>query len=204
MKIRNILLALSLALLSFSFAASAQKKAPTHAGKSLVVYYSRTGQNYGVGDIKEGNTAVVARMIADATGADLFEVRPRKEYPADYTQCTKVARAEKDSNARPDILADHATEAYDTIYIGYPVWWGDAPMPLYTFIGKHDWKGKTIVPFCTHEGSGLSGTREIAAACKGANMLPGLAVKGTVAQNERDKARELVKAWLIKNNIAKK
>mgnify|MGYP002966561387 FL=1 len=83
------------------------------------------------------------------------------------------------------------------MYLGYPNWWGDMPMAVYTFIEKHDWKGKTVIPFCTHEGSGLSGTEEkIRQACKGATVEKGLAIKGSVAQNSRDKAKQSVDIWL--------
>lgn len=166
--------------------------------KILVVYFSHTGENYAVGDISEGNTAIIAKMIADETGADIFEVKPVKPYPKAYTPCTEVAQEEKYANARPEIIGEFDTDGYDTIYIGYPIWWGDAPMPLYTFIDRHVWEGKTVIPFCTHEGSGLCGTSEIAAACKGATLGKGLAVKGTIAQNERDRARKIVKDWLGK------
>ncbi len=167
--------------------------------KTLVVYYSRTGNNYGVGNIKEGNTQVMAQMIADEWGADLFQVEPVKEYPADYTACTEVAKTEHNSNARPEIKADKDIAAYDTIFIGYPIWWGDAPMPLYTFIEKHQWNGKTVIPFCTHEGSGLCNEDDIQSACKGATLLKGLDMYGHVAQNNRNEARQQVHQWL--NNI---
>lgn len=164
--------------------------------KILVVFYSRPGANYSVGNVKEGNTKVLAKIIADETGADLFEIEPVKAYPADYDECTRVAKAEKEANARPAIVSDKEIKEYDVVFIGYPNWWSDAPMPVYTFIDGHDWNGKTVVPFCTHEGSGLSNARQIKAACKGANVLEGLGMYGHVAQNQRDKARADVQKWL--------
>lgn len=120
-------------------------------------------------------------------------------YPNDYTECTEVAKQEIDSKARPTIKGDVKVEDYDVIFIGYPNWWGDMPMPVYTFIEKHNWQGKTIIPFCTHEGSGLDSTvNKLKAACKGATMLEGLAVRGATAQNEQVKARKAVKEWLAK------
>ena len=86
--------------------------------KILVTYFSRSGENYSVGNVKEGNTKVLAGMIADQLGADLFEIEPVKAYPADYQQCTEVAKEEVNAKARPAIKADKATEAYDVIFIG--------------------------------------------------------------------------------------
>ena len=169
-------------------------------GKKLVVYFSHTGENYSVGYIEEGNTAVIADMIADATGADKFEIVPVTPYPKEsYEECIKVAQQEKRANARPAVEGDIAIEDYDVIFIGYPNWWGEVPMCVYTFIEKHDWKGKTVIPFITHEGSGMSGTdSRIAKACVGAAVAvgKGLAVQGNVAQNSRVAAKQMVDNWL--------
>ena len=126
--------------------------------KTLVLFFSHTGENYAVGNITEGNTAILAKMIAAKTRADIFEVVPEKDYPSKYKPCTDIALTEKRQNARPAYKGDIDTSKYDTVYIGYPIWWGDLPMVLYTFLDKHDLNGKTIYPFCTHEGSGMSGT----------------------------------------------
>ncbi|MDE6370756.1 MAG: NAD(P)H-dependent oxidoreductase [Duncaniella sp.] len=178
-------------------AESVEAAEPSAGGdKVLVAYFSRTGDNYAVGNIEEGNTAIIAKMIAEETGGELFEIEPVEAYPADYTRCTEVAKEQLNDNVRPTIKGDADVEAYDVIYIGYPVWWGEAPMPVYTFIDKHDWNGKTVIPFCTHEGSGLSGTKRLAKACAGATTKHGLAIKGTIAQSNRDDARKMVKNWL--------
>jgi flavodoxin len=88
---------------------------------------------------------------------------------------------------------------YDVIFIGYPNWCGDMPMIVYTFLEKHNWQGKTVIPFCTNEGSGLSDTEHsIAKSCKGATTLPGLSLRGAVAQNEQEKALQQVTSWLNK------
>lgn len=167
------------------------------SGKVLVAFFSHTGENYGVGVIQKGNTHIIAEMIADCTGGDLFEIVPVQEYPKEYTPCTEVAQTEKSENARPAIKADKDIADYDTIYIGYPIWWGDAPMPVYTWIEKQQWQGKTVIPFCTHEGSGLGSSPDyIGAACKGATIGRGLAIQGTVAQKQRDKARKLVENFV--------
>lgn len=167
--------------------------------KILVAFFSRAGENYAVGHIEKGNTHIIAEMIAAETGGDLFHIRPVTPYPDDYTECTEVAKRELNAHARPAIQGDAAVEDYDIIFIGYPNWWGDMPMPVYTFIEKHDWQGKTVIPFCTHEGSGLSATEnKLKSACKGATVLKGLAVRGATAQNKREQARQSVKNWLSK------
>lgn len=163
----------------------------------LVAFFSHTGENYGVGNITKGNTHIIAEMIAEETSADLFEIVPTKDYPTEYESCTEVAQKEKAENARPAIKADKAINGYDTIYIGYPIWWGEAPMPVYTWIEKHDWNGKTVIPFCTHEGSGLGDSGSlIGKACKGAKLAEGFELRGTTAQKQQDKARKALKEWI--------
>lgn len=179
-----------------SYAENKQKTATSHK-KVLVCFFSRTGENYAVGNIKKGNTHFIAEMIAEETGGQLFEIKTKKEYPAVYRACTEVAKEEKESSARPEIQSDIAIEDYDVIFIGYPNWWGDMPMAIYTFIEKHNWQGKTVVPFCTHEGSGLSDTENyVKKVCKGSMVLKGIAVKGTVAQNEQAKAKMAIQSWI--------
>ncbi len=169
-------------------------------GNKLVVFFSHAGENYNVGYIEKGNTHIIADMIVDATGADCFEIIPQKDYPKDsYNECIKIAKQEKQSNARPAIKGDINIEDYDVIFIGYPNWWGEVPMCVYTFIEKHDWNGKTVIPFITHEGSGMGGTdRKIANACKGADVAvgKGLAVQGKEAQEKQDTVRKNVNNWL--------
>ena len=166
--------------------------------KVLVVYFSRTGEEYNVGTISKGNTAIIAEMIAKKTSADVFEVKAAKPYPDEYEPCTEIAKKELEANERPafekniDNLA-----AYDTIFVGYPIWWSAVPRVMMTFLEANDFSGKTVIPFCTHGGSGLAGTeREIKEACKGANVLSGLAIVGKTAQNDSAAAEKDVDAWL--------
>lgn len=169
--------------------------------KTLVVFFSRTGENYAVGNIQKGNTHIIAEMIAEETDGILFQIEPLKAYPEDYKKCTEVAKQEVESKARPAIKGDIAIEDYDVIYIGYPNWWGDMPMPVYTFIEKHNWQGKTVIPFCTHEGSGLSDTENrLKKACEGAAVLKGLAIRGTTAQKSQEQARKTVISWLANHS----
>ena len=169
------------------------------ANKSIVVYYSRTDENYNVGNITVGNTAKVAAEIAKQTGANMFEIKPAKAYPADYKACIEVAQQEKDDNVRPQMATtvEHF-EQYSTVYLGYPIWWGDAPMIVYTFIESQNFDNKTVIPFVTHEGSGLSGTpQKLRKALPKATVTDGIAITGTTAQNKPDevtkKVSELIK-----------
>ena len=176
-----------------------ERKDMNTEGKKLVVYFSHTGENYKVGYINEGNTHIIAQMISDATGADIWEIAPLKPYPVNYNECINVAKKELNANARPAIQGDIDIEEYDFIFLGYPNWWGEPPMCIYTFIEKHNWDGKTVIPFITHEGSGIGGTdKRIANACKNANVLTGkgLAIQGKVAQEHRDVARSNVDSWM--------
>lgn len=165
----------------------------------LVVYFSRTGEQYGVGVINKGNTAIVAEMIAEETGADTFEILPENDiYPTTYDELTDVAKQEQNENARPAIAGELPDlSQYDTIFIGAPVWWGDWPMICYTYFEANDFSGKTLVPFSTHAGSGLSGfDRKLESAAPGAKVLTGLAVAGTDAQNHQDTVRGTVSDWI--------
>lgn len=195
MSLKSILTAALATSLATSGACAAEK------GKSLVVYFSLTGEQYNVGNITEGNTAIVAKMIAEQTGADLFELKTEKEYPLhDHKKLIDDAKLELNQKARPRLKADVSNfDQYDTVYIGYPIWWADMPMAVYTFMEAHKWDGKVIAPFATHEGSGFSGTdRGIKATCKGASVLKGLAIQGKVAQTNRPKAKKAVAEWLEK------
>ena len=170
-------------------------------GRSLVVYFSRTGEQYTVGVIDKGNTAIVAEMIADETGADLFELVPAEDhYPMTYDELTDIAKQEQRDGARPAYAGEVPDlSQYDTIFIGAPVWWGDWPMILYTFFENNadTLAGKTLVPFSTHEGSGLSGfDKKLAKACPDAAVEKGLAVRGIDCQNRQDSVREDVSEWL--------
>ena len=159
--------------------------------KALVVYYSRTGENYAVGNIAEGNTAIVAKMIA-------AKIRTVKAYAASYDVCIEEAKKELRDDARPAIVGDVENfDEYDTVYVGYPIWWGVPPMCVFTFFEKHDWTGKTVKPFCTHEGSGLGGSvRAIRKALPAATVTDGLAIQGQTAQNDRPAAQSAVDRWL--------
>ena len=171
----------------------------SEVSRILVVYFSRTGEQYTVGVIDHGNTAIVAEMIADETGADLFEVLPEDDhYPMTYAELTDVAKKEQNENARPAYAGEVPDlSQYDTVFIGAPVWWGDWPMIMYTMFEKNDFSGKTLIPFSTHEGSGLSGfDKKLEGACPDSTIGKGLAIRGYDAQNNQEEVRESVGSWL--------
>lgn len=165
--------------------------------KSLVAYFSRKGNNYMGGTVVNlpiGNTEVMARKIQELTGSDMFRIETIKSYPEDYIETTNVAQEEKRKNARPELTDSiDNIESYDTIYLGYPNWWGTMPMAVYTFLESYDFSGKTIIPYCTHEGSGMgSSERDIKKLCPNAKVLSGLAVRGGSVKSAAGK----IKSWL--------
>ena len=162
--------------------------------KILIAYFSRTGEEYGVGHIAKGNTEIVAELIAQKIGGDIFKIEPVTPYPDGYEDCKTVASREKATKARPAFAGDVADfELYTMIFVGYPIWYGDAPQIVYTFLERYDFGGKKIVPFCTHGGSGLSGTEQrISLTCPAAQLLKGFAIRGATAQNDHSQTEKLV------------
>lgn len=163
----------------------------------LVIYFSRAGENYFGGklmNIEKGNTEVIAEYIQELTGADLFKVEPAVEYPEDYMKCIDVAKKEMQSNARPEIKESlNDISDYDTIFIGFPNWWGTLPMPMFTQLEQLDFAGKTVKAFVTHEGSGFgSSEKDIKKLCSGADIKKGLSIPGAEVHD----AKEIVRSWL--------
>lgn len=165
--------------------------------KSLIIYYSRKGQNYSNGniiDLNIGNTEVISNYIKEATGADTFKVETVKDYPIDYMETTEVAQKEQQENARPELkeTLDNIND-YDIIYIGTPNWWGTLPMAMFTQLEQLDFSGKTIKPFVTHEGSGLGSViKDLKKLCSGAEIKNGLPIHGS----EVDQSKDKVLYWL--------
>ena len=169
---------------------------PAGEGKRvLVAYFSRADENTGVGWIEKGNT----RILAERMHGDLFEIRAVQEYPKEYRPATEFAKQEKAENARLALVGELPDlSKYDVVFLGYPIWWSDMPMPVYTFLDRENFAGKIILPFCTHEGSGLSGTdRRIAETTK-ADVKDGFALAGHIAQNSPDEARSALYEWMSK------
>jgi len=165
--------------------------------KTLIAYFSRNGGNYVGGNIvnlKMGNTEVVAKYIQEVIGGETFQINPIKPYPVDYTETTEIAKQELKVKARPELKDKvSAMDSYDVIFLGYPNWWGTFPMVVFTFLESYNFSGKTIIPFCTHEGSGLGKSEaEISRLCPKAKILDGLAIQGSAVGTSRSKVSE----WL--------
>ena len=164
---------------------------------NLVIYFSRKGENYFGGelkDIEKGNTEVIAEYIQEFAGADLFKVEAVNDYPDDYMKCIDIAKKEQQADSRPEIketLTD--ISKYDTIFIGFPNWWGTLPMPMFTQLEQLDFTGKVVKPFVTHEGSGFgSSLKDLDKLCAGAEIKKGLSIPGA---NVYD-AENSVKVWI--------
>ncbi len=179
---------------------SASSQSLTGLDKSVVVFFSRAGENVDVGVIDEGNTSIVAHSIAGKVVSDVFEIVPEEEYPFGYDDCYAKAKSEQNSNARPAISDTFDSfDDYDTVYLGYPIWHSDLPMIMLTFIESKDWTGKKVMPFCTHGDSGLCGTdQHIKSLCKGADVKEGLAIKGSDAQAFGMDVDKAINTWLAK------
>ena len=161
--------------------------------KSLIIYFSRADENYAVGYITKGNTEVIAEYIKEIVGADMFKVEPLNPYPVNYMECIEEAKIRtREHNAAiknnmPDI------SSYEVIYIGSPIYWGGMPEELFTALKDHDYNGKIIRPFTTHEGSGLSEIpRQLKEICIGAEVKDGLAIFGSQVNN----SKEEVENWI--------
>jgi len=170
--------------------------------KSLIAYFSRKGNNYVGGNIVNlpiGNTEVIGKKIQELTGSDIFQIKTVNSYPDDYTETTNVAKEELSENARPKLTETvDDMDSYDVIYLGYPNWWGTMPMAVFTFLESYDFSGKTIIPYCTHEGSGMgSSERDIKKLCPNAKVLSGLAIRG----GSVNKADQDVENWLKKLSL---
>ncbi|MCR5142695.1 MAG: NAD(P)H-dependent oxidoreductase [Ruminococcus sp.] len=164
----------------------------------LVAYFSRADENYNVGTIDKGNTQIVAEFIASEVGADSFHIETVTPYPADYDDCCDVAKQELADKARPEIQGGvENMEQYDIVFLGYPIWWGDMPMAVYTFMDNYDFSDKVVIPFNTHEGSGESGTYSaIGSYLPNAQVLDGMAIQGQTAQEFSSDTQQSVRDWL--------
>jgi flavodoxin len=158
--------------------------------KILVVYFSKTG-----------NTREIANQIHKIVGGDIFEIQAVKSYPDDYEELKTVAKEELASKFKPSLKTKiDNIGSYDLVFIGYPIWWGTFPAPVRTFLSEYDLSGKTIVPFCTHEGSGLGqSVTDISKLCTKATLLDGVAIRGRDVKTAQSKVSE----WLRKNKITK-
>ena len=166
--------------------------------KYLIAYFSRKGNNYVSGKIVNlpiGNTEIIAKFIQKNTGGDLFRIDTTKSYPEDYHETTNVAKKELNSNARPELTNSVPDmDSYNIVFLGYPNWWGTMPMAVYTFLESYDFSGKTIIPFCTHEGSGFGRSMEdIRKLCPKAEVENPIAFYGNSVSNANGKVEEWIR-----------
>lgn len=165
--------------------------------KKLIAFYSRADENYVNGQLKQleiGNTEVAAGMIKELTGVDLFKMEQVQAYSKDYNECIAQAQADQKRDARPELKNyPEGMEEYDEIYLGFPNYWSTMPMAVFTFLEHFDFTGKTIHPFCTHEGSGMgSSERDIKRLCPGAKVEKGLAIHGGSVERSRNE----IEKWI--------
>ncbi len=161
--------------------------------KALVIFFSHAGENYSVGNIEVGNTKIVADYISEITGADQFEIVAEKNYDMPYMDLIKVAQDEAKAGELPAYKGDVDVAPYDVIFIGGPIWWGTYPQVMFTFFKDHDLSGKTVIPFTTHEGSGLASTvQDIKKTWPEATVKDGFAIYGHEVRSGRAK----VEKWL--------
>lgn len=165
--------------------------------KSLVIYFSHTGENYmsdGIRNIDKGNTEIVAETIRDITGADLFKVETVKEYPYNYKECCDVAKEELKTGERPKLkryLND--ISEYEVIYLCSPIWWNYMPNAMLSQLEKLDFTGKIVKYVITHEGSGIGNCyKNVEKYCNGADIRKGLAIRGSFVNN----AKETIAEWI--------
>ena len=167
-----------------------------NAMNKIVIFFSHAGDNYSVGNIEVGNTKIVADYISEITGADQYEIVTHKYDGMAYMPLINLAQEEANKGELPPYEgAAPDLSKYDTVFIGGPVWWGTYPQVMFTFFKKHgnDLKGKTVIPFTTHEGSGLAScVEDVEAAFPGANVTKGFSIYGHEVRSGKAK----VEKWL--------
>jgi flavodoxin len=191
MKFELVLIATALILATVGMGSALA--APNQAGGKILVAYFSWG----------GNTRIIANQIHQSVGGDIFEIKTVTPYPKDYSPTTEVAKREQQANARPVLSAQvNNMDSYDIIFLGYPNWWGTIPMAMFTFLEQYDFSGKTIIPFCTHEGSALGrSVSDITKLSPRATVLEGLAIRG--GRVNRGSTQDEVNEWLRRLDIGK-
>jgi flavodoxin len=146
-----------------------------------------------------GNMEIMADYVANRTGGDKFSIHTLELYSQNYRSTTDQAKEEQNNDARPELVDNlENIDDYDIIFLGYPNWWGTIPMPMYTFLEAYDFTGKTIIPFCSHEGSGLgSGVADIKELCPDATILDGLAIRGSKVKESEGEILEWIETLEI-------
>ncbi|MBR0036053.1 MAG: flavodoxin [Bacteroidales bacterium] len=177
-------------------AEKAQAESVKTEGKALVVFFSHAGDNYSVGDIKVGNTKIVADYISELTGADQFEIVTHKYDGMAYKPLCDLAKKEQQQGELPPFEGSiENIDQYSTVFIGGPVWWGTWPQVMFSFFSKYDLNSKTVIPFTTHEGSGLgSCVRDLKKAYPNATVTGEFSMYGHDVRDGKDR----VEKWLKK------
>lgn len=169
----------------------------------LIAYFSRRGENFVNGKVESleiGNSEYIAKSIYERCASEIYEIKCVDAYPLDYHETTKVAVEEYKTKKRPELTkkVEHM-EDYDTIILGYPNWCGTMPMGVCTFLESYDFTNKKILPFCTHEGSGMANSeQDIKRLCPTAQLVSGIAIKGSQVKD----AHAQVEKWLDLNGVS--
>ena len=170
--------------------------------KTLIAFFSRADENYFGGAmryVKVGNTEIVVNGMKELIDADTFKIEMKNPYSPVYMTCIEEAKKDLRAKARPELVSMlESIDAYDTVILAYPNYWGTMPMAVFTFLEAFDFTGKTILPLCTNEGSGMGGSeRDIKKTCPGADVKKGLSITGSQAEN----AKPSVQKWLSANGL---
>ena len=170
--------------------------------KTLIAYFSRADENYFGGAmryVKVGNTEIVVNGMKELIDADTFKIEMKNPYSPVYMTCIEEAKKDLRAKARPELVSmPESIDEYDTVILAYPNYWGTMPMAVFTFLEAFDFTGKTILPLCTNEGSGMGGSeRYIKKTCPGADVKKGLSITGSQAAN----STASVQKWLSANGL---
>ena len=168
----------------------------------LIAYFSRAGENYfggAIRTVKVGNTEIAANFIQKLTDADVYKIEMKTPYSQDYKTCVSEAVRDLKSSARPEIIdSPEAIHGYDTVILAYPSYCGTVPCAVFTFLENYDFTGKTILPLCTNEGSGMGkSVSDIQAVCPGAHVADGLSLIGSRVSS----SAQVIKNWLETQNV---
>ena len=194
MKLKSMLIAAVGLLLTTGCNSQNKQVKQTNMGKSIVIFFSHAGDNYSVGNIEVGNTKIVADYITEIVGADQFEIVTHKYDGMAYNPLIKLAKEEANKGELPPYEGEVPDlSQYNTVFIGGPVWWGTYPQVMFTLFRDINLDGKTVIPFTTHEGSGLANcVEDVKAAFPKANVTKGFSIYGHEVRTEKAK----VKKWL--------
>ena len=170
--------------------------------KTLIAFFSRADENYFGGAmryVKVGNTEIVANLMKDMISADTFKIEMKNPYSPVYMTCIDEAKKDLRNNARPELVSlPENIDEYDTIILGYPNYWGTMPMAVFTFLEEFSFDGKTILPLCTNEGSGMGSSEgDIKKLCPGANLRKGLSLSGSRVNSSDSQ----IESWLKENGL---